>query len=856
MEMRDWLEDRPKWMQTCVAKILRDEEISEEALNEFLGLCKMEAGIPTPKDFEAEFESLPAELSSSDENGSTKSLISISELKGINALAPKKPLCFKPAALTIVYGRNGSGKSGYVRALKKACGARDNEPILKNVYGPVPEVQGCRIEYTVDDNSIEKEWNVEDGRISDLSEVSVYDSKCGNLYVTDHNSIEYQPGHIALVQRLIDTTLLIREKITNEIEMLNSSLPGLPDEFKESEAGLWFRRLDAKTNTKDVDERCDWTEDLEKKLVDITKLLSDSDVAGKVKKFQGQADKAKWLGDELQKLLGEAAPENCSEFFELRDKRDGAKKAASEYGTQVFGKAEINGVGSETWKKMWEHARAYSLTEVYPEKDYPNTSDRSVCVLCHQELSEDAKKRLISFEEYTKSALENNLREAEKDLETHKETYSDILSTERINDALELIGIDGKLKTIVVELREALEKRKTELFDENSEPEKFRSGLADGAVKILLRLSKSRDTAAKRLSEETDEEHRDKLEQKRTELAARKWCAQQKEAIKAEVERLGGLSALKVAKKLTETAALTNQQSRLSKELITEEYIARFGEELSKLDADELGLILRKVKAAKGRIYHAIELENAERQKVEVILSEGEFRIVSLAAFLANVQASNIRAPFIFDDPISSLDQEFEQATVGRLIELAKDRQVIVFTHRLSLLSMLETGAKGRDVDIEVVNIKKEPWGCGEPSSNNIYAQRPDRALNLIIHEAIPKAQKLLDEEGTDAYELSAKAISGNLRILIERIVEEDLLIGIVTRFSPEVKTKEKLDKLHRVTEEDCAYLDDFMTEYSRYEHAQPQEVPVKLPGPDKLEKDAKKLAEWLDTIRKRNKAK
>jgi hypothetical protein len=40
-------------------------------------------------------------------------------------------------------------------------------------------------------------------------------------------------------------------------------------------------------------------------------------------------------------------------------------------------------------------------------------------------------------------------------------------------------------------------------------------------------------------------------------------------------------------------------------------------------------------------------------------------------------------------DPMSSLDQEYEERTAERLVALSATRQVIVFTHRLSLLRYL-----------------------------------------------------------------------------------------------------------------------------------------------------------------------
>jgi len=111
---------------------------------------------------------------------------------------------------------------------------------------------------------------------------------------------------------------------------------------------------------------------------------------------------------------------------------------------------------------------------------------------------------------------------------------------------------------------------------------------------------------------------------------------------------------------------------------------------------------LKKTRAEVGRVYHQIALRNAVRRvKTSDILSEGEFRIVSLAAFLADTEGRGAKTPFIFDDPISSLDQVYEEATAQRLVMLSKTRQVIVFTHRLSLLGLLDKvrrkGNRGQD---------------------------------------------------------------------------------------------------------------------------------------------------------------
>ncbi len=57
----------------------------------------------------------------------------IGDLRAINALPATAKMTFSPA-LTVVYGGNGVGKSGFTRILSNVCFSRTQHPILPNVY--------------------------------------------------------------------------------------------------------------------------------------------------------------------------------------------------------------------------------------------------------------------------------------------------------------------------------------------------------------------------------------------------------------------------------------------------------------------------------------------------------------------------------------------------------------------------------------------------------------------------------------------------------------------------------------------------------------------------------------------------
>ncbi|MCP4613713.1 MAG: hypothetical protein GY845_33915, partial [Planctomycetes bacterium] len=94
-----------------------------------------------------------------------------------------------------------------------------------------------------------------------------------------------------------------------------------------------------------------------------------------------------------------------------------------------------------------------------------------------------------------------------------------------------------------------------------------------------------------------------------------------------------------------------------------------------------------------------------------------------------------------------------------------------------------------------------------------------------------------------------AKGICSNTRITVEKVIEIDLLADVVQRFRRPITTQGKLYNIAKVTEKDCEYMDTLLTKYSRYEHSQPDEVPVPPPEPEEIETDLKQLKEWRDNF-------
>lgn len=168
------------------------------------------------------------------------------------------------------------------------------------------------------------------------------------------------------------------------------------------------------------------------------------------------------------------------------------------------------------------------------------------------------------------------------------------------------------------------------------------------------------------------------------------------------------------------------------------------------------------------------------------------------------------------------------------------------------MLTHLEEAAKVAGVASRTVALNREPWGTGEPGETPFSARKPDKVINGLLNDRLARARKVLMEKGKAEYELYAKAICSDMRILVERLVEDTLLNEVVRRFRRAVHTQNKIGGLAKIKPEDCQMIDELMTKYSRYEHSQPNEAPVALPEPDDIAVDLTRLQAWLKEFSER----
>ena len=208
-----WSRSRPQWQRDALRRLCEKEMLGEADFDELTEMCIREGkgAIPLGAEHVPDPSMANADVS----------LRAIRRTKNVNALKPGELLAFAKAGLTVVYGDNGSGKSGYARILKKMCRARvvrNDERILPNIYAETDEPQVAEVEFSVGGKESAAKWLPDQPGASALSSVGVFDCRTANMHVDEKNDVAYKPFPMLVLERLAAACREVRKRIEQSIE--------------------------------------------------------------------------------------------------------------------------------------------------------------------------------------------------------------------------------------------------------------------------------------------------------------------------------------------------------------------------------------------------------------------------------------------------------------------------------------------------------------------------------------------------------------------------------------------------------------------------------------------------------------
>jgi hypothetical protein len=116
---------------------------------------------------------------------------------GVNALATGQAITFN-RRMTVLFGENAAGKTGYVRVLKLLADVRSAETIIPDIHRPgAPSTPRAVIGYSLGDELSEVEWHGEQG-VPPFTRMTVFDAPAVALHLADDVTYVYTPADLAL----------------------------------------------------------------------------------------------------------------------------------------------------------------------------------------------------------------------------------------------------------------------------------------------------------------------------------------------------------------------------------------------------------------------------------------------------------------------------------------------------------------------------------------------------------------------------------------------------------------------------------------------------------------------------------
>lgn len=813
----EWAENQGEWAKLMTDQIIRSEtNLTVAESNNVFDYFLQSIGLLT---------GLPALNITKPIYVPTNKIIELSTLSsvtGVNRLCSNQSLTFCKN-ITIVYGENGTGKTGYGRILKNLGFSYDtNDTIHNNIYNTTVNPQSAIIGFSANGNSQTFNWNGTNKNL-ELQNISVFNNNCVSLSLADRNLIVSPIGFHLF--NIITTELgILSTQLNQKIATYPTDLPWLPITNIGTPQNSYLTSLTRNSTEQDLST--------------LSTLVNNHDALQKEKEDELSGLNRQVLQNEIQSLLL-----IDDELTTIIAKIQSAKSLLTNENWQLllsYNKT-ISDLESKTSKGIKEIAdtngikfyetiqfqkfiqSAEDYIKLLNKPEYP-TEDEN-CIYCKQPLESSAADLLKSYRTLLNDKTQENLEQSKKAKTVLINSITSIEINLNVNQPTFGINPEGKAvqPAELIEYNQLLASFKNIFINgqvlEGSifqfDYDKYLSFLTTKKM-ANIRISNSKSASLNNLATRENE-----LRMQIAELKDRKLLSTKVQEVKTIISNKGIISLLQAHSNSFGTNSISRKNTEAREELIRQNFEQQFLNELKAFRKSDLKIELSfGTDRAKPRISHRMKTHFI----LSDILSEGEQKAIALAEFLTELQLDNIKAPVIFDDPVNSLDHRIIDEVCKRLIQLSNERQVIIFTHSILLLnsliqqSELDTN-KQANIHFKFHKVKSNFGITGildeveEINSFSYYTK---------------KLQTVIDTKpnGQDEAKLAAEGY-GHLRSAIEVCVEDDILKKIIKRYKKGVAFPSllringiKLDthkgKLNDIYEKCCVSIDG---------HSSPSEV-------------------------------
>lgn len=854
-EILKWTKGLAAWQSDAVARLLSKQTLTADDIDDLYALLKVEHGIPdpksrSPKPLTADQIPVPAEDSTQIE------LLAMKNMRRVNAIAENQRLPIGPSGLTVIYGDNGSGKSGYSRVLKRACRARDRiEEILPNANLANGNTGVAEADFEIAVNGVAQEVHWTDGKESppDLSLLTIFDSRCARAYLDNEDDFSYVPYGLDVFEGLAKVCKQLKTLIDTEYAQSAADLTAFAPLQGDTAVGKLISALSAKTSTAQIETLATLTPEEIAQHVELGKSLKEGNPKEKATQLRLRARRVATIATNATNMNALVDLSVVTKLHGLADNFRAAQAAAA-LAAQKFKESEnlLPGTGGEAWRQLFDAARKFAL-ESCPDKAFPELGKDALCPLCQQPLAEGAA-RLLRFEVFIQQEAEKAAQARRDELASEYKPFAAHVMTLNLDDVTfsEIEALEPQLAADTRTFEKALTARQ-EAIKAAVVSHKWDDAITElvNPAGRLQALANKLNAEAEILDKASDEKTRALLQKQFGELDARVRLNQVKDAVKTAVSRLKHQAILKGCLSAVKTNAISLKSSELAEKVVSKELSDALNREFKLLGVGTLSVTLQS-RADRGKALHKLKLELPQSRRPGDILSEGEQSAIAIGSFLAEVGLSGSKGGVVFDDPVSSLDHRRRERVAKRLAAEGAQRQVIVFTHDIYFLCILmeEAGSVGVPIATQSLTRGTEGFGIADPELPFEGKNTTKRIGALKAqHQLIAQLYKRGEEQEHRKQTVNAYL---RLRMAWERAVEEVLLRKVIMRFRKGVETQRLAEVI--VDDSDYAQIYAGMTKCSNCAHDRALICGTAVPEPEELLADIMALEAWRNEIEKRSK--
>lgn len=619
-------------------------------------------------------------------------------MRHVDKLADDQELRCGVSGITLNFGDNGAGKSGYARVAKKLCLARVVDELQGDVFAPQrPPRAEVRFRHRLPDEQEPEtgDWVDGDVRPAELAQMMVLDTANTRIYVDGRNEITYLPREIEIVARFGKYCTELAESIQHDADVIAQRCRGAYGGAHDpaSTAGRAVRALMLETALTAIPTEVAlrnagaWDDAKRDELAALEVALAQNPAA-RAAALRRHERVLTALADEFETATAALSDDSVNAIVRQIAQMVQTAQAAALSAQERFADDPIPGNGQPGgWESLYKFARQFAADGGVRDIAEP-LQNGDPCPYCQREIDDKTAARLLRFDEHVQSVAATDAAAAAAAL-----TDATVqIETLRISDAPAVEHAVGEYRNFgeaevgtsrrVAEYAAALLGRKAAVLAgiRNQLLERV-DALPASPVEALRADAARLGGEAQPLEEQPA--HGAGMIARAAELRDAHRLSLELDAVLARRADIEMRQRLLNCKDLLDTRPISTCATRLRRELVTPELRGGIMDEIGALDLG--GVPFRFDEASdRGRNYFDMALDTPRQAIKARVLSEGEQRALGIACFFAEMKRVPGTHGIIVDDPVSSLDHQRLRKVAQRLVaEAAAGRQVITFTHHL-----------------------------------------------------------------------------------------------------------------------------------------------------------------------------